>query len=236
MNSFFMSDITQESVQGTTTPVIDYLNAIPSVAGTNLEDVTRFNTSTSQYALATGFSIIAPMTSMNNQLSSKFLFVDIAGHESDCSNQYDFGCESFYLRIPTENIPVITTTHGVAQHPTSTTVQDINLPITQNNCSMGVYKPAKTTSIQSLEYIGENIKLHPNPADNEVNITAATSMWGEGITIDVVDILGKHIYSTQPAPDSPTVQINTSTWAPGTYIVNIHLQDGRSVNKKLTIN
>ncbi len=98
----------------------------------------------------------------------------------------------------------------------------------------GVYKPGKSV----LEEVGENkgVSIHPNPADNLVTISSVDGAWGQGVSINVVDITGRTIFETEVPADDSNVEINTTTWASGTYIVNIHLQEGKTINKKLIIN
>ena len=77
------------------------------------------------------------------------------------------------------------------------------------------------------QYIRDNLILYPNPANQELNISA------EGFIIDEVIIYtltGQQVYAVRPKSET----IDISTLPPGMYIVEV-MVEGRKVMRKLLI-
>lgn len=73
------------------------------------------------------------------------------------------------------------------------------------------------TSISNITKNDVGFSIHPNPADDQVNIEMLqTSLKAKNIK--VYDLLGRNIYSSTI---EQKVQINTSNWSPALYIIKI---------------
>lgn len=96
-----------------------------------------------------------------------------------------------------------------------------------------VFKPGPTSVENTIN--DKEISLYPNPANDIVTIATGQAMWNNVSTIEVSDITGRLISTINAAPVDLKLQINTSTWASGTYLVNITMKDNSTVNKKLVI-
>jgi len=74
----------------------------------------------------------------------------------------------------------------------------------------------------------ENVKLYPNPANEEVLIELSDAAF----TIEVVNILGKKIFTDYTKSNS--LAIATSDWRSGIYIVRVK-QNGKQSSYKLNV-
>jgi len=75
-----------------------------------------------------------------------------------------------------------------------------------------------------------NAQIFPNPAKDVVNIQANFEIQ----SLKVVNNVGQVVFDR--AVDQMNIQINTSSFGPGMYIVQIQSVDGTVITKRLTIN
>jgi len=75
-----------------------------------------------------------------------------------------------------------------------------------------------------------NAQIFPNPAKNVVNIQTNFEI----SSLKVINYVGQVVFDR--AVDQMNIQINTSSFGPGMYIVQIQSVDGTVITKRLTIN
>ena len=75
------------------------------------------------------------------------------------------------------------------------------------------------------------MQLFPNPADNHLSIDIGS--YNEEAIVTIADITGKVVYTTRET-DTQRVEVNTSDWAEGMYVVQIQTGDFLAA-KKLVI-
>ena len=78
------------------------------------------------------------------------------------------------------------------------------------------------------------ISVYPNPASDLIFIDLKGFNTHDGITYKVFDILGNQLYLSQTINDQ-LVQINTSNWASGVYLLNINTSK-QQLTRKIFIN
>ena len=76
--------------------------------------------------------------------------------------------------------------------------------------------------------IASSINLFPNPADNHLTIDFGS--YNEEVKVTIADITGKVVYTTV-ATDTRSVEVNTSYFAEGIYVVQIQAADFISTKK-----
>lgn len=229
----WVSDITQESWQGTSTPTLDYYTTTPNAAGTNLEDVTRLNT------FATLFDediiTISPMmgTTPNiNMLNTKFLRLTFDGDEPNCQNQYTIDCEAPYSRIPFSNFSP-QNSGGYTTFEGGDDNRDVALMPIQNQCAPMYGGVFKTAGVQELEN-RNNINIYPNPASDEINI-ALPAIATESFSFTLNDVAGKTIYkTTENDLGKSVISIPLRDITPGIYFGTVNF-DGNTVTEKIVV-
>jgi hypothetical protein len=105
----------------------------------------------------------------------------------------------------------------------SVTVRDAAGCVTTSQYTVG------GTAAISVQELNNQIKMYPNPADNKVTV----SVNGYKVQkISVVNNTGRVVYQTTPSGN--VVDINTATFAPGVYFVQVQAS-GTTANIKLII-
>jgi Secretion system C-terminal sorting domain len=79
-----------------------------------------------------------------------------------------------------------------------------------------------------------SINIYPNPATDFVTINFGKMLNNEQADVEVMDLSGKRIYQSGKLSAVPTLQLNTSKYAKGTYIIKI-TKGVETVNKKLVV-
>jgi len=97
---------------------------------------------------------------------------------------------------------------------------------------------AKSSSEYSLSSLFssslEIISIHPNPADDEVNITISNPLYST-ITIDIYDITGRKVMSNDMGElieGEHSLNLDTSSLSSGVYTVYIETTSGSFSSKK----
>ena len=85
------------------------------------------------------------------------------------------------------------------------------------------------TGIQRNGFEGE-IFVYPNPVEDQLNIRFDIERSGNYI-LELQDVTGRIISQTQQKPINPgnIIQLNTSSFSPGIYLLKVVTTDGRSV-------
>ena len=74
-----------------------------------------------------------------------------------------------------------------------------------------------------------NVNLFPNPANDLVTFTAENTEMSE---VQIFDLTGKMIYSNNPM--SNRLEVNTSAFASGTYIVKV-ITESNVITRRLIV-
>ena len=64
-----------------------------------------------------------------------------------------------------------------------------------------------------------SIKIFPNPASDYVNVAITSNEVNK--KIEIIDLLGKVVYSNTIAEDNSKLRVNTSNFLPGVYFVSV---------------
>lgn len=94
-----------------------------------------------------------------------------------------------------------------------------------------VYK-IKDTSLSTADFNKNDFTIYPNPAKTEINIKANGNAYPEEITI--FDTNGKQVHH-QKTKNLELINVKTSHFATGLYIVNITDSNGNTATRKLSI-
>jgi len=78
------------------------------------------------------------------------------------------------------------------------------------------------------------VSIYPNPATDLVTIDLGNSSDNAQARVQIVDLLGKQVYKSEKVPQISNLQINTSQFTKGIYIVKI-LKGSGTICKKLII-
>ena len=94
-------------------------------------------------------------------------------------------------------------------------------------------------TVKSTVGITENslnnlVSIYPNPATDIVYIDLGNSSDNGAARVQIVDLLGKQVYLSGEISQTPVLQINTSQFGKGIYIVNI-TKGSEKICKKLII-
>jgi hypothetical protein len=104
------------------------------------------------------------------------------------------------------------------------------------NTCQSVRSPATVYITAGVENQSDlNLKVYPNPAADFVNVEFTTPDNGEGM-LSVFDMVGKKLYDLNLGMINGKVirSINTSTYAPGIYIIKLTV-NGKDYNNRLVI-
>ncbi|MDA9262206.1 T9SS type A sorting domain-containing protein [bacterium] len=93
-------------------------------------------------------------------------------------------------------------------NPNDSAWVNVNFDV-QNPNAVGIEEVQKETSI----------KIFPNPATDFVNVAIASNEVNK--KIEIIDLLGKVVYSNSVAEDNTKLRVNTSNFLPGVYFVSI---------------
>jgi hypothetical protein len=107
----------------------------------------------------------------------------------------------------------------------TTTLTGENLILTQ-----GFQQPVGIgTGLPRHELTGQ-IFVYPNPVQDQLNVRFDIERSGDYI-LEVQDVTGRIVSQTQQKPINPggIIQLNTSTFSPGIYLLKVITTDGRSV-------
>lgn len=103
---------------------------------------------------------------------------------------------------------------------------DYNPPIVTNTFNTEFVENLGTDSFES-----HNIQLYPNPAQDLVTIANNN---GTISAVRIFDVSGKRIYNNSEN-QTTEININTSAFAKGLYLIEITTEDKHKINKKLII-
>lgn len=103
----------------------------------------------------------------------------------------------------------------------------------------GSIKATCVITVNNLVGISENslndlVSVYPNPTTDFVTIDFGNSLDNSVARIQIVDLLGKEVYQSGKVSQTSVLQINTSQFSKGVYIVNITVGTEK-VCKKLVI-
>lgn len=106
-------------------------------------------------------------------------------------------------------------------NPTDSTWVDVTFNITNPN-SVSINEEEKETSLS----------LFPNPATTELNVKLNSNEKNK--RIEIIDLLGKQVYSRNITNESATFKVNTIDFKPGVYFVSVKA-DNKSVKTEKII-
>ncbi|NNC84637.1 MAG: T9SS type A sorting domain-containing protein [Bacteroidia bacterium] len=94
--------------------------------------------------------------------------------------------------------------------------------------------PAARLANPNLQMEAEALKtvIYPNPANNLAYLHVEKSE-EEKLTVEVNNVYGKHVYSTTNY--NSLIELNTSAFVSGIYLVNVYIDDELKTTKKLTV-
>ena len=76
--------------------------------------------------------------------------------------------------------------------------------------------------------------LYPNPASSIVNIELGSVEYGKDITVDIYDMLGRNVATSNHNSSEGSIELNVSDFSEGLYFVRMNI-DGHSVTEKVLI-
>ena len=106
--------------------------------------------------------------------------------------------------------------------------------------------PAKSTSYSRISsntvyYVPagsdpEEIKVYPNPADEQITIALqGSAVFSDSMTLAVYDVVGRELIQLVPPVNQQQVTIQIGHWEPGAYLVVLMEQGGERKTAKLTV-
>lgn len=105
-----------------------------------------------------------------------------------------------------------------------------------DNVQVNVGSGTIIASVEELlsEYIASVSNIYPNPATTQFNFSISALKCTE-ISISVVDMYGKHIYSNvvSASVGMNTISINASNYAAGVYSLQLKTNDGTLISRKI---
>lgn len=229
----------EESSVGTTTTSasgFDYYTAVPSVASTNQEDVTRRGWFATTADPTTGdIQLLTPLQnpSNSNYLNVKFLNVNNLGDEIYCG-QYTRDC---FQGVNTGSMDsyVFPGQNGPSQHNTFITfnlVEHVDIATTYDcQDALNQYNGYKPTSVATTESV-DAISIYPNPATSELNIKVNAKA-GTDVQFVLTDITGKEVLN-KIVNNTAKVNIQLPNLTPGVYIGTVNA-DGQMHTEKIVI-
>jgi blue copper oxidase len=87
------------------------------------------------------------------------------------------------------------------------------------------------TSVEHIAPLKEAIAIYPNPATTSINLQLEGNAATENATVVIYDAMGKKVYTGSFVKN---VNLNTSKWAKGIYIVSVHLKN-ETIHKRFII-
>lgn len=100
------------------------------------------------------------------------------------------------------------------------------------NCTQDkmIPKAESLVSVKELDFHSEFI-LYPNPSHGLINIFIPQNSFNKNVTIELVDVVGKSVYSQNSSIQFGLIQLNLSSLEAGTYFVMLSDGNNRSVKK-----
>ena len=84
------------------------------------------------------------------------------------------------------------------------------------------------SELKKEESISSAVMVYPNPASEVLNVSFTTS---SAATVTLTDIFGRTVYSTVSNVGANVIEINTSDFASGVYILNVYSTAGTATRK-----
>ncbi|MBQ3833304.1 MAG: T9SS type A sorting domain-containing protein, partial [Bacteroidales bacterium] len=92
-----------------------------------------------------------------------------------------------------------------------------------------------TCIVDIEDYATEHeISIYPNPASSIVNIELGSVEYGKDITVDIYDMLGRNVATSNHNSSEGSIELNVSDFSEGLYFVRMNI-DGHSVTEKVLI-
>lgn len=86
-----------------------------------------------------------------------------------------------------------------------------------------------TTKIENKLYFS----VYPNPVSSELTIEIPSNQWNAAI--EIVDLVGKTVYTSSMSASQSTVKVNTTNLTTGVYQVKVQTNDGRIAVQKIVV-
>lgn len=96
----------------------------------------------------------------------------------------------------------------------------------------GDYMDASASAVSTVSAT-ENFHLAPNPSTGNTRLEIPAS-FGTNATVLITDISGKKVFS-QTAEKNAIIDINTTNWAKGIYLVRVQSATGEALMQKLSV-
>jgi Secretion system C-terminal sorting domain len=128
--------------------------------------------------------------------------------------------------------------NGLTAINTYTNPTAVNLSVPDQLLIVEITPASATAQALAINNETENIAdaaigIYPNPAANYTTVNLGKMVNNEKVYVDVLDLSGKRIYQSGKLATT-TLQLNTSKYAKGTYIIKI-TKGMETVNRKLVI-
>ncbi len=94
----------------------------------------------------------------------------------------------------------------------------------------GTYSDSCSSPIGIPELHSTTFDVYPNPATNEIIIDIKTGFGGIH-SIQIVNSIGQLMYNQPVSQTSSKVELNTSSWSPGIYFIQVQSEKGIVVKK-----
>jgi hypothetical protein len=82
-------------------------------------------------------------------------------------------------------------------------------------------EPADESILDASDLNDNFVNVYPNPSNGEVTIQYNATEGAEGVSIRMVDMLGKVVYETPVSFTHGEVRLNVNSYANGAYIITI---------------
>ncbi len=92
----------------------------------------------------------------------------------------------------------------------------------------------KSSSLNEIESIKNNVIVYPNPANDFVNVSYKSTAAGQPVEISVTDMTGKVVYLTKVVNSAIGTNVfgfDTATFTNGIYVVNVSSNEGNATRK-----
>lgn len=100
--------------------------------------------------------------------------------------------------------------------------------------SMTLNVREKSSSLNEIENVKNNVIVYPNPANDFVNVSYKSTVAGQPVEISVTDMTGKVVYITKVVNSAIGTNVfgfDTSTFTNGIYVVNVSSNEGNATRK-----
>lgn len=92
----------------------------------------------------------------------------------------------------------------------------------ENGATKGFVAMPQVSSNEEIDHQSSSLKAFPNPAIGTVVLQQDLSITAEHVEIKVMNLAGQVIHSIPQVPSKGTVELNVSSWIPGTYIYGLY--------------